>query len=116
MSVIKANRNENYTVMANYHLRDKKLSLASKGLMSFMLSLPNTWEFSISGLAVVLSTGKDQIRSRLKELEKHGYLHRHKRARDKKGRLTADVDYELYERPKDNPYVKNILELEEKDT
>ena len=38
------NKNRNYTVMSNYHLRDKNLSLKAKGLLSFMLSLPDNWD------------------------------------------------------------------------
>ena len=38
MAVFKIEKNKNYTVMSNYHLRDKRMSLKSKGLLSFMLS------------------------------------------------------------------------------
>ncbi|WP_307222839.1 helix-turn-helix domain-containing protein [Pectinatus haikarae] len=102
MSTVKTNRNKNYTVMPNYHLRDKSLSLAAKGLMSFLLSLPDSWEYSISGLSAVLCAGKDQIRARAAELEKRGYLVRHDRKRNDKGQLAA-ADYELFESPQDNP-------------
>ena len=37
-------RVEGYTVMCNYHLRDKYLSHAARGLLSFMLSLPDDWD------------------------------------------------------------------------
>ena len=40
MSVFRVEKNNNYTVMANYHLRDKGLSFKAKGLLSYMLSLP----------------------------------------------------------------------------
>lgn len=43
MPVFKIEKNKNYTVMSNYHLRDKKLSYKAKGLLSFMLSLPEDW-------------------------------------------------------------------------
>ena len=42
MAVFRIERTKNYTVMSNYHLRDKALSLKSKGLLSMMLSLPRT--------------------------------------------------------------------------
>ena len=41
MAVFRVERNQNYTVMSNYHLRDKSLSLKAKGLLSQMLSLPD---------------------------------------------------------------------------
>ena len=43
MSVFRVERNRNYTVMSNYHLRDRRLSLKAKGLLSQMLSLPEDW-------------------------------------------------------------------------
>lgn len=50
MAVFRVNTNKNYTVMSNIHLRDKNLSLKAKGLLSVMLSLPDTWDYSINGL------------------------------------------------------------------
>lgn len=44
MSVFKVDKNKDYTIMSNYHLRDKELSLKAKGLLSFMLSLPEYWD------------------------------------------------------------------------
>ena len=38
MAIFKIEKNKNYTVMSNYHLRDKNLSYKAKGLLSFMLS------------------------------------------------------------------------------
>ena len=46
-------KNKNYTVMSNYHLRDKNLSYKAKGLLSFMLSLPETWDYSMKGLEAI---------------------------------------------------------------
>ena len=51
MAVFRVERTQNYTVMSNYHLRDKRLSLKSKGLLSQMLSLPEDWDYTLSGLA-----------------------------------------------------------------
>ncbi len=42
MSVFRIDKNDNYTVMSNYHLRDIRLSHKAKGLLSFMLSLQTT--------------------------------------------------------------------------
>ena len=45
MAVFRVERTQNYTVMSNYHLRDKTLSLKAKGLLSLMLSLPEDWDY-----------------------------------------------------------------------
>lgn len=50
MPTFRIEKNKNYTVMSNYHLRDKRLTLKAKGLLSFMLSLPEDWDYSISGI------------------------------------------------------------------
>ena len=36
--------------MSNIHLRDKNLSYKAKGLLSFMLSLPDDWEIYVDEL------------------------------------------------------------------
>ena len=40
MAVFRVEKTRDYTVMANHHLKNKDLSLKSKGLLSQMLSLP----------------------------------------------------------------------------
>ena len=53
MAVIRINKTQNYTVMSNYHLKEKDMSLKAKGLLSLMLSLPDNWDYSISGLVPI---------------------------------------------------------------
>ena len=66
MSVFKIEKNKNYTIMSNYHLRDKNLSYKAKGLLSFMLSLPDNWDYSLAGLCSISKESRDGIRSILK--------------------------------------------------
>ena len=63
MSVFRVEKNKNYTVMANYHLRDKELSFKAKGLLSYMLSLPEDWDYSLNGLASVSKEGIKAIKN-----------------------------------------------------
>ena len=74
MPVIRVQKAKNYTVMANYHLRDKRLSFKAKGLMSFMLSLPEEWDYTVNGLSAFATDGRDGVREALRELETAGYL------------------------------------------
>jgi len=97
MSVFRVERNTNYTTMSNYHLRDKSLSLKAKGLLSFCLSLPDTWDYSVAGLTKVCKEGRDCIMSTLNELEEHGYLSR-SRHRNEDGTL-GGAEYVIYEFP-----------------
>lgn len=120
MSTIRVNKNTNYTVMSNYHLRDMNLSLKAKGLLCVMLSLPDNWDYTIIGLTQILKEGKDSIVSILNELENNGYLER-MQVVDSKGRF-AGYDYTVYEQPQgrnpctenpytDNPHTENPLQL-----
>lgn len=102
MSVIRVHKTANFTVMSNYHFKEKKLSLKSKGLLSLMLSLPDDWDYTVAGLVTLSSDGKDSVNSALKELEKFGYLTR-TRLTDARGRF-AGIEYNIYENPiTDNP-------------
>ena len=60
--------------MSNYHLRDRNLSYKAKVLLSFMLSLPEDWDYSMKGLCAISKENKDAIKSTLKELQKYHYL------------------------------------------
>ena len=74
MAVFKIEKQKNYTVMSNYHLQDKNLSYRAKGLLSFMLSLPEDWDYSMKGLVAVSKENIKAIRTILNELKEHGYL------------------------------------------
>ena len=76
MTVFRVEKNANYTVMSNEHLRNRELSLKAKGLLSQMLSLPEEWDYSLEGLSRINREGVDAIRTGICELEEHGYLER----------------------------------------
>ena len=97
MSVMRVEKNSNYTVMANYHLRDKGISLKAKGLLSVMLSLPAEWDYTLAGLAHISKEGVDAIGTAVKELEYAGYVVRTRR-RNEAGQL-LDTEYTIYEFP-----------------
>lgn len=74
MAVCRVNKSRDYTVMSNRHLRDKNLSLKAKGLLSVVLSLPDDWDYSVSGLCAVCGEGETAVKSALRELKQNGYL------------------------------------------
>lgn len=106
MALIRIHKTDNYTVMCNNHLREKQMSLKAMGLMSLMLSLPDNWEYSISGLTKLARDGKDSVMNALTELEHFGYLKRTRRY-DERGRF-AGYDYDIFEQPQAvTPYSGN---------
>lgn len=96
-------KDQNYTVMSNYHLRDKNISLKAKGLLSQLLSYSSDWNLTINGLCSVLKEQEKAVKNTIKELEAHNYLTRN-RLQDNKGRFY--YKYIIHEKPK-YPYPQN---------
>ena len=102
MSVIRIHKTNNFTVMSNHHFKEKQMSLKAKGLLSLMLSLPDDWNYSVSGLVRLSKDGKDSVMSALQELEKFGYLSRSQQF-NAKGQFSG-IEYNIYEEPQtENP-------------
>lgn len=96
ISVFKIEKTKGYTIMSNYHLKDRSLTYKAKGLLSFMLSLPDDWDYSLKGLCAISKESRDGIRSILKELQEHHYLEIEK-TRGDKGYF--EYNYLIYEIP-----------------
>ncbi len=101
MPTFRVERTGNYTVMSNHHLRNEKLSLKAKGLLSQMLSLPEKWNYTLSGLCAINPESKDAIRSALRELEEQGYVVR-RQTTDASGKFSKN-EYIIYEVPVSKP-------------
>ena len=97
MGVFRVNKNKNYTVMSNVHLRDKALPLKAKGLLSLMLSLPEDWDYTMRGLAKLSDDGLDSTRAAVKALERSGYVVR-RQLYDSRGRFSNN-EYTVFEIP-----------------
>lgn len=104
MSVARTHHTSDYTVMSNYHFKDKNISLKAKGLLSLMLSLPDEWDYSVTGLASLSSDGETSVRTAVKELEEHNYLTRTPVREN--GRI-VDWEYDIYEKPLELLQVEN---------
>lgn len=71
---IRTIKDKDYTVMSNYHFKDKRLSLRVKRLLSIMLSLPDEWTYSLNGLNSICTESKTTIGNVIKELKEFHYL------------------------------------------
>jgi len=92
----KAGRKQ-WVVIDKTAAHDASLSWKAKGLLLYMLSMPDDWEFYVSELKNHASDGRDSTASGLKELERAGYLVKTKR-RDEEGKFQG-YDYNLFETP-----------------
>ena len=98
MSVFRVEKSREFTVIANCVFKDRTLSAKAKGLLVEMLSLPESWDYTLKGLTYLFTDGLDSIRQGIRELEDHGYIVR-ERKRDAKGRL-GGMEYVIYETPR----------------
>ena len=96
MAKYKTHKSNDFSVISNYHFRDKNLSLKAKGLLGLMLSLPDNWDYSINGLETLSTDGRESIANTLKELEQNKYL---KRTQIRENGKIVDWEYDIYEKP-----------------
>lgn len=93
----KIEETKGYSIIPNYYLQDKNISLKAKGLLSIFYSLPKNWDYTVKGLCKITNTGITSIRSILSELEIYGYLIR-TQERSEKGKF--EYSYYIYTKPK----------------
>jgi hypothetical protein len=104
-TVLRVEKNRDYTVMSNQFLRNKQLSMKAKGLLAVCLSLPDDWDYSINGLVAICKESITAVRNAMKELEAHGYMKINK-LQNEKGHF--QYEYVIYETPViENLYVDN---------
>lgn len=89
-AVFKGGRRRGFTTVYREVAQDRRLSLKARGLFLLLQSLPETWQYTISGLATLAGTGKDQIRSGLAELLKVGYLVK-EQSHDEGGKFSGNI-------------------------
>lgn len=92
-------KNENYTIMSNYHLRERDMSLKAKGLLSVILSLPSDWDYSIAGLVAISKENETAVKSALNELKRFGYLKVTKQMPNETESGRIEYAYDIYEQP-----------------
>jgi hypothetical protein len=117
MNKIKLERNKNYTTISNVISKDKRVGLAERGLFLTIMSLPDNWNLTISGLEEILLESKDKISKTINNLIRLGYCER-VQVKNKNNHFKG-YDYTFYESPKnienpnpifpktENPYPEN---------
>lgn len=76
MTVIRVNKNRNFVTISNVGVRDSRLSWKAKGILVYLLSLPDDWKVYMSELEKHASDGEKSLRSGFAELKKFGYVER----------------------------------------
>ena len=96
---VKQHRKENFTILDNTCIRDNQLSWKSKGLHTYLMSLPEDWKICLSDLIKRSIDGRDSVTSAIRELESRGYIQRDVQ-RTEKG-CFKNFCYMVFESPKE---------------
>ncbi|MED3804070.1 hypothetical protein P4562_19285 [Lysinibacillus xylanilyticus] len=76
MGIFRVAKNSNYVVMNRTALNDNRLSWKAKGIMAYMLSMPDDWVFYMDELMTHSTDGKASFRAGFNELKECGYIER----------------------------------------
>lgn len=90
-------KNNPYVVLNKGFLNNKTMSWKAKGLLAYLLSLPDDWEINLEDLQKRSTDRRDSIRTAFVELKKNGYVVVN--PIKNKGKFKG-VDYIVYEVPK----------------
>ncbi|MBW3491817.1 DnaD domain-containing protein [Bacillus sp. FDAARGOS_1420] len=105
MATFRVSKSKNYTTINNTGLRDERLSWKSKGILAYILSLPDDWVFYMEEISTHAKDGIDSLRVGMKELKKFGYVRRFP-VKNEKGKIT-NWETIIYEVPQvENPQVE----------
>lgn len=116
--IYRSSKHTNYSVINNEILRRKDLSWKAKGIMCYVLSLPDDWEIYLEELEKHATDGRDSFRSGWRELINKGYVVTYQ-VRGESGKfgsykteIRESVSYEIPETDfpfTDKPYTENPL-------
>ena len=100
MSIIRAKREHNYTVISNKVYDKNQLSWQAMGMLGYLLTKPDDWSVIVSELVNVTKetakpTGKEGVYNILKELRDKGFIVVRKNS-------DGSTDYTVYDEPPPN--------------
>ena len=87
-----------YAMISRKTLQDSRLSFKAKGLLSYLLSLPDDWEIHLKEIAKHSTDKLTAIKTATKELVVAGYITM-SQGKDAKGRFVS-YEYTVYEHPR----------------
>ena len=92
---VEKNKDNPYVMINKTMLDDNRLSWKAKGILSYLLSMPDDWQVYESEIQKHASDGIDSLSSGIKELIDKGYIKR-ERKRNEQGHLKG-YEYVIYE-------------------
>ena len=89
-SQIKSGRKKGFVVLFRSAAQDSRLTLEARGLFALMISLPDNWSYTVTGLSKKAGCGREKTRRLLRELQTVGYLVR-EQSHDTGGQFSGAV-------------------------
>ncbi|MBW3490601.1 DnaD domain protein [Bacillus sp. FDAARGOS_1420] len=119
MGIFRVAKDTNYSIIHNIPLHDSNLSWRARGLLAYMLSLPDDWTFHVSELSEHTKDSEKITASIVKELKEAGYLKRYPVQNTETGKIShwETVVYEVptidtENHPLENPPSGKTIEWE----
>jgi hypothetical protein len=117
MGIYRVKKSTNYVVMNRTALNDDRLSWKAKGIIAYMLSMPDDWKFYVSEITKHAKDGEDSLRTGIKELKENGYIKRFP-VKDEQTKKIIEWETHVHESPQvekphlekphlEKPYVEN---------
>lgn len=72
--IIRIHRPERYAVISNEVLRDKRLSFAARGVLSYLFTHKHNWKMQVTDLINQSPLGRDAVYTIIRELKRFGYI------------------------------------------
>ena len=101
----RAKRKSNFTTVNNDYLQDVNLSWKAKGLITYIMSLPDDWQLNISDLKNRSKDGRDSTANGVNELIENGYCIRVKQRNS--GGMFVGYDYTVSDIKEFQPITEN---------
>ncbi|MED3839744.1 phage replication protein [Niallia circulans] len=107
MGIYRVVKDKNYVTINKTVLNDDQLSWKAKGIMAYMLSMPDDWTFYVEELIKHSTDGEKSFRAGFKELKDRGYV---KRVPIREGQRIVSWETHVYETPllADFVHVENV--------
>lgn len=103
-------KNANFTIIDNEILKNLEMSFEAKGLLCYILSLPDDWVLHTSQIMSQFKIGRTYLQRCFNEIEAAGYMIKVGMVKGVKGRFEG-YSYMFYDEPKgkqlDSPHTQN---------
>jgi len=106
--ITRQKRKENFTVVNNDILQNSNLSWAAKGMLVYLLHLPDNWQINVADLSNRSKNGRDGTAGIIKELMNTGYISRVK-IKNEKAQFKG-YDYTVTDEPVNGKAVNGLSE------